>query len=123
MPFDRSVVPDQDAAEKRLVHHAALLVRCLLVSGPALCHEVEGAAHGDGHGVHLGVGTVEQGLGSGQLAGDALLPQLPHRTLNEQLRRAAEDWDLSINYLVVKGVEQYLPRLIAAEELTLMRAS
>ena len=43
--------------------------------------------------------------------------------LHEQLRHAAEERDLSINYLVVKAVEQFLPRLIPAEELTLTRAS
>lgn len=43
--------------------------------------------------------------------------------LHEQLVRAAEDRDLSVNYLVVKAVQDYLPRLIPAEELTLTRAS
>ena len=41
--------------------------------------------------------------------------------LHEQLRVAAEERDLSINYLVVKAVEQFLPRLIPAGELTLTR--
>lgn len=41
--------------------------------------------------------------------------------LHEQLRVAAEERDLSINYLVVKAVEQFLPKLIPAEELTLTR--
>ena len=43
--------------------------------------------------------------------------------LHEQLRVAAEERDLSVNYLVVKAVEQFLPRLIPAAELTLTRAS
>jgi len=43
--------------------------------------------------------------------------------LHEQLRQAADERDLSINYLVVKAVEQFLPQLIPADELTLTRAS
>jgi predicted HicB family RNase H-like nuclease len=43
--------------------------------------------------------------------------------LHDQLKAAAEERDLSINYLVVKAVEQFLPRLIPANELTLTRAS
>ena len=41
--------------------------------------------------------------------------------LHEQLRVAAEERDLSINFLVVKAVEDFLPRLIPADELTLTR--
>ena len=43
--------------------------------------------------------------------------------LHEQLVQAAEERDLSVNYLVVKAVQDFLPRLIPAEELTLTRAS
>ena len=43
--------------------------------------------------------------------------------LHDQLKRAADERDLSINYLVVKAVEQFLPRLIPAEELTLTRSA
>ncbi len=43
--------------------------------------------------------------------------------LHDQLVRAADERDLSINYLVVKAVADFLPRLIPAEELTLTRAS
>lgn len=41
--------------------------------------------------------------------------------LHEALRQAADDRDLSINYLVVKAVEDFLPRLIPASELRLTR--
>ena len=41
--------------------------------------------------------------------------------LHEALRTAAEDRDLSINYLVVKAVADYLPRLIPADKLRLTR--
>lgn len=41
--------------------------------------------------------------------------------LHDELARAAEERDLSINYLVVKAVEDYLPRLIPADELSLAR--
>jgi predicted HicB family RNase H-like nuclease len=42
--------------------------------------------------------------------------------LHDQLKAAAEERDLSINYLVIKAVEQFLPRLIPADELTLTRS-
>jgi len=41
--------------------------------------------------------------------------------LHDQLKRAADERDLSVNYLVVKAVEQFLPKLIPAAELTLTR--
>ena len=41
--------------------------------------------------------------------------------LHDQLVRAADERDLSVNYLVVKAVEQFLPKLIPADELTLTR--
>lgn len=41
--------------------------------------------------------------------------------LHEQLVKAAEERDLSVNYLVVRAVQDYLPRLIPADELTLAR--
>lgn len=41
--------------------------------------------------------------------------------LHEALRTAAEDRDLSINYLVVKACEDYLPRLIPANKWRLTR--
>jgi predicted HicB family RNase H-like nuclease len=37
--------------------------------------------------------------------------------VHERLREAAADRDLSINFLVVKAVEDYLPRLLPAEEI------
>jgi predicted HicB family RNase H-like nuclease len=43
--------------------------------------------------------------------------------LHERLRAAAEERDLSVNYLVVKAVEEFLDRLIPADELRLTRAS
>ena len=43
--------------------------------------------------------------------------------LHDQLVEAADERDLSVNYLVVKAVQEFLPRLIPAEELTLTRAS
>lgn len=43
--------------------------------------------------------------------------------LHEQLVRAAEERDLSVNYLVVKAVQDYLPRLIPADQFTLTKAS
>jgi predicted HicB family RNase H-like nuclease len=42
--------------------------------------------------------------------------------MHEQLRVAAEERGLSINYLVVKAVEDFLQRLIPAEELRLTRS-
>lgn len=41
--------------------------------------------------------------------------------LHNELVRAAEERDLSINYLVVRAVEDYLPRLIPADEFSLTR--
>ena len=41
--------------------------------------------------------------------------------MHDELVRAAEERDLSVNYLVVKAVEDYLPRLIPADEFTLAR--
>lgn len=43
--------------------------------------------------------------------------------LHEQLRQAADERDLSVNYLVVKAVQQFLPKLIPADELTLTRST
>lgn len=43
--------------------------------------------------------------------------------LHEQLREAAEERDLSINFLVVKAVEEFIERLIPAEELRLTRSA
>lgn len=43
--------------------------------------------------------------------------------LHEQLKIAAEERDLSINYLVVKAVEDFLPRLLPVEDFSLTRAS
>lgn len=42
--------------------------------------------------------------------------------LHEQLKQAAEDRELSINFLVVKAVEDFLPRLIPVEDFTLTRS-
>ena len=41
--------------------------------------------------------------------------------LHRRLRDAADDRDLSVNYLVVKAVEEFLERLIPADELRLTR--
>ncbi len=41
--------------------------------------------------------------------------------LHEQLRRAADERHFSINFLVVKAVEDFLSRLIPANELKLTR--
>lgn len=43
--------------------------------------------------------------------------------LHEQLRIAAEERGMSINFLVVKAVEDFLPRLVPSEEFRLTRAS
>ncbi len=43
--------------------------------------------------------------------------------LHERLREAAEERDLSINFLVVKAVEEFIERLIPAEELRLTRSA
>lgn len=37
--------------------------------------------------------------------------------LYDQLVQAAEDRDLSINFLVVRAVEEFLKRLVPAEEM------
>jgi predicted transcriptional regulator len=42
-------------------------------------------------------------------------------TLHERLKDAADERDLSINFLVVKAVEDFLDRLIPAGELRLTR--
>jgi predicted HicB family RNase H-like nuclease len=42
--------------------------------------------------------------------------------LHEQLKVAADERDLSINFLVVKAVEDFLERLLPAEEFRLTRA-
>ncbi len=41
--------------------------------------------------------------------------------LHERLREAAEERDHSINFMVVKAVEEFLDRLIPAKELKLTR--
>lgn len=41
--------------------------------------------------------------------------------LHERLRIAAEERDFSINYLVVRAVDDFLGRLIPADELKLTR--
>lgn len=43
--------------------------------------------------------------------------------VHEQLRVAASERDLSINFLVVKAVEEFLDRLIPANELRLTRSA
>lgn len=43
--------------------------------------------------------------------------------LHEQLRAKADEYEFSINYLVVKAVEDFLPRMIPASELKLTRTS
>jgi len=43
--------------------------------------------------------------------------------LHERLKVAAEERDLSINFLVVKAVEDFLERLLPADEFRLTRAS
>lgn len=42
--------------------------------------------------------------------------------LHERLKTAAEERDLSINYLVVKACEELLERLVPADEFRLTRA-
>jgi predicted DNA-binding protein len=42
--------------------------------------------------------------------------------LHERLKQAAEERDLSINYMVVKAVEEFLENLIPVEELKLTRS-
>jgi predicted transcriptional regulator len=46
--------------------------------------------------------------------------RLPPELL-DQLREAAEDRDLSMNFLVVRAVEDFLSRLIPADEFRLTR--
>lgn len=41
--------------------------------------------------------------------------------LHEALRQAAEDRDVSINWLVNKAVQEFLPRLIPMDEWKLTR--
>lgn len=41
--------------------------------------------------------------------------------LHERLKEAAEERDLSINFLVVKAVEEFLDRLVPASEFRLTR--
>jgi predicted HicB family RNase H-like nuclease len=41
--------------------------------------------------------------------------------LHAQLLEAASERDLAVNYLVVKAIEDYLPRLIPVDELKLTR--
>ena len=41
--------------------------------------------------------------------------------VHEQLRAAAEERELSINFLVVKAVEDFLRRLLPADEVRLTR--
>ena len=43
--------------------------------------------------------------------------------LHERLRKAADERDLSINFLVVKAVEEFLENLVPANELRLTRAA
>lgn len=45
------------------------------------------------------------------------------RELHEKLHEAAADRDLSANFLAVKAIEDFLDRLVPAEELRLTRAS
>jgi predicted transcriptional regulator len=42
-------------------------------------------------------------------------------SVHERLRMAADERDFSINFMVVKAVEDFLDRLIPAEELRLTR--
>jgi predicted transcriptional regulator len=41
--------------------------------------------------------------------------------LHERLKEAAEDHDLSANYLMVKAIEDFLRRLVPPDELRLTR--
>lgn len=41
--------------------------------------------------------------------------------LHERLKSAADERDLSINFLVVKAVEEFLDRLVPASEFRLTR--
>jgi predicted HicB family RNase H-like nuclease len=42
--------------------------------------------------------------------------------LHEELVRAAEERDLSVNYIVVRAVQDFLPRLIPANEFKLTQS-
>ena len=42
--------------------------------------------------------------------------------LHDELVRAAEERDLSVNFLVVRAVQDFLPRLIPADEFSLTRS-
>jgi predicted transcriptional regulator len=42
--------------------------------------------------------------------------------LHDRLKQAADERDLSINFLVVKAVEDFLERLLPADEFRLTRA-
>jgi predicted transcriptional regulator len=42
-------------------------------------------------------------------------------SLHDKLRQAADERELSANYLIVRAIEDYLDRLIPAEEFTLVR--
>ncbi len=44
-------------------------------------------------------------------------------SLHERLKEAADERDLSINFLVVKAVEDFLERLVPASEFRLTRMS
>lgn len=46
--------------------------------------------------------------------------RLPH-PLHRKLKEAAEDRDLSMNYLATKAIEDFMDRLIPADELRLTR--
>lgn len=41
--------------------------------------------------------------------------------IHEQLTQAADERDLSVNYLVVRAVRDFLPRLIPADQFRLTR--
>lgn len=43
--------------------------------------------------------------------------------LHDALVQAAEERDLSVNYLVVKAVQEFLPKLVPANELRLTRSA
>jgi predicted HicB family RNase H-like nuclease len=43
--------------------------------------------------------------------------------LHDDLVRAAEERDMSVNYLVVKAVQEFLPKLVPANELRLTRSA
>jgi hypothetical protein len=42
--------------------------------------------------------------------------------LHDELVRAAMERDLSVNFLVVRAVQDFLPRLIPADEFSLTRS-